>query len=76
MEKLGLEINRPYHDLYNFDERKLRYVGILKDLVVTLAQIPAKIIVMDVVFIDIPPKYEMLLSISGLKLWVAPNRWT
>jgi hypothetical protein len=41
----------------------------IKDLVVNLAQIPAKGILMDVVVVDIPPKYGMLLSRSwGAKL--------
>ena len=35
----------------------------IKDLVVTLAQIPAKIIVMDVVVIDGSSMYGMILSI-------------
>ncbi len=39
-------------------------MGLIKDLVVTLAQILAQSIVMDVVVIDIPPKFGMLLSRS------------
>jgi len=69
MEKLGLEITRPYGDLYSFDSRKVKCIGMIKDLVVNLAQIPAKSILMDVVVADIPPKYGMLLSRSwGAKL--------
>jgi ribonuclease HI len=69
MEKLGLEITRPYGDLYSFDSRKVKCIGMIKDLVVGLAQIPAKSILMDVVVADIPPKYGMLLSRSwGAKL--------
>jgi hypothetical protein len=69
MEKLGLEITRPYGDLYSFDSRKVKCIGMIKDLVVGLAQIPTKSILMDVVVTDIPPKYGMLLSRSwGVKL--------
>jgi hypothetical protein len=69
MEKLGLKITRPYGDLYSFDLRKVKCICMIKDLVVNLAQIPTKIILMDVVVIDIPPKYGMLLSRSwGAKL--------
>jgi hypothetical protein len=67
MEKLGLEITRPYEDLYSFDSRKVKCIGMIKDLVVNLAQIPAKSILMDVVVADIPPKYGMLLSRSILE---------
>jgi hypothetical protein len=69
MEKLGLEITRPYQDLYSFDSRKVKCLGMIKDLVVNLAQIPVKSILMDVVIVDILAKYGMLLSRSwGAKL--------
>ena len=64
MDKLGLEITRPYGDLYSFDSRKAKCIGMIKYMVVNLAQIPAKSILMDVVVADIPPKYGMLLSRS------------
>jgi hypothetical protein len=69
MEKLGLEVTRPYKDLHSFDSNKVRCIGLIKDLCITLVQIPAKSMVMDVVVADIPPKYGMLLSRSwGAKL--------
>jgi hypothetical protein len=37
MEKLGLEITRPYQDLYSFDSIKVKCLGMIKDLVVNLA---------------------------------------
>ena len=64
MENLGLEITRPYKYLYSFDSRKVKCMGMIKYLVVNLAQIPIKSILMDVVVVDIPPKYGMLLSRS------------
>jgi hypothetical protein len=39
-------------------------MGMIKDLVVTLTQIPVKSVLMDVVIVDIPPKYGFLLSRS------------
>jgi ribonuclease HI len=69
MEKLGLEVTRPYKDLHSFDSNKVKCIGLIKDLCITLVQIPAKSMVMDVVVADIPPKYGMLLSRSwGAKL--------
>jgi hypothetical protein len=69
MDKLGLQITRPYEDLYSFDSRRVKCMGMIKDLVVTLAQVPVKSILMDVVIVDIPPKYGLLLSRSwGAKL--------
>jgi hypothetical protein len=37
MEKFGLEITRPYQDLYSFDSRKVKCLGMIKYLVVNLA---------------------------------------
>jgi len=62
MEKLGLEINRPYHDLYSFDVRKVKCDGMIKYMVVTLAQCPVKSIMIDVVVVDVPANYGMFLS--------------
>jgi hypothetical protein len=67
MEELGLEVTRAYHDLYSFDSRKVQCLGVIKDLVVTLFQLPMKSVVMDVVVVDVPPKFGMLLSISWIK---------
>jgi hypothetical protein len=62
MEKLGLKVTRPYKDLHSFHSSKVRCIGLIKDLCITLVQIPAKSMVMDVVVSDIPSKYGMLLS--------------
>jgi hypothetical protein len=37
MDRLGLEITRPYGDLYSFDSRKVKCISMIKDLVVNLA---------------------------------------
>ena len=69
MEILDLDITRPYKDLFSFDSSQVRYLGLIKDLCVSLVQYPAKTILMDVVVANIPPKYGMLLSRSwGAKL--------
>ena len=64
MDNLGIDITRPYKDLYSFDSREVKCLGLIKDLVVSLHQIPEKILVMDVVMDDVPPKFGMLLSRS------------
>ena len=64
MEKLGLEVTRTYKYLFYFDSSKVRCLGLTKDIVISLAQIPAKNLVMDVVVAGIPPKFGMLLSRS------------
>jgi ribonuclease HI len=72
MDELGLDITRPYKDLFSFDSRKVKCLGLIKDLVMSLAQIPSKNMVMDVVMADIPPKFGMLLSRS----WVMKLKGT
>ena len=72
MHKLGLDITRQYHDLYSFDSSRVRCIGLIKDLVVSLDQIPMKNVLLDVVVADIPPGFGMLLSRS----WVAKLKGT
>jgi hypothetical protein len=62
MEELSLEITKPYQDLYSFDSKKVKCLGLIKDMVVYLAQLPMKSVVMDIVVANIPPKFGMLLS--------------
>ena len=55
MDELNLNITKPYHDLFSFDSRKVKFLSLIKDLVINLSQLPIKSIVMDVVVSDIPP---------------------
>jgi hypothetical protein len=67
MEELGLEIKKAYDDLYSFDSRKVQCLGVIKYLVVSLFQLPMKIVVMDIMVVDVTPKFGMLLSRSWIK---------
>lgn len=70
MKQLNLQVTKPYRDLYSFDSNKVKCLGIIKDMVVSLAQIPARSLVMDVVALDIPARFGMMLSRSwGAKFW-------
>ena len=60
MDELGLDITKPYHDLYSFVSRKVKCLGVIKDMAVTLSQLPMKSVVLDVIVADIPPKFEMI----------------
>ena len=62
MKELNLQITKRHRDLYSFDSKRVKCVGLIKDVVVSLAQIPAKSIVMDVVVVEIPARFGMLLS--------------
>jgi hypothetical protein len=67
MDELGLENTKAYHDLYSFDSRKVKFLGVIKYLVVTLFQLPMKSIMMDIVIADVSPKFIMLFSRSWIK---------
>jgi hypothetical protein len=62
MDELGLEVTKPYHDLFSFDSRKVICLGLIKYLVINLSQLSMRSMVMDVVVADIPPKFGLLLS--------------
>jgi hypothetical protein len=61
MEKLGLDITIPYKDLCSFDSKKLQCLGMIKYLEVGMVQIPRKFVMMNVMIVDVPPTYGMLL---------------
>jgi len=67
MEELGLDITKSYHYLFSFDSRKVKCLGLIKDLAITLTQMPMKNMVMDIVVADVPPKFGMLLSRGWIK---------
>jgi len=45
--------------MLSFDSRKVECLGIIKYLVVPLSQIPTNNMIIDVVVVDIPPKFGM-----------------
>jgi hypothetical protein len=67
MDELVHEIIKSHHDLYFFYSRKVKCLGVIKDLGFTLYQLPMKSIVMDIVVADAPPKFGMFLSRSWIK---------
>jgi hypothetical protein len=67
LDELGLEITKTYHDMYSFDSRKVKCLGVIKYLVVTLFQFPMKSVVMDIVVVDVPPKFGILWSRYWIK---------
>jgi hypothetical protein len=68
MDELGLEITKTYNDLYSFESRKVKCLGVIKDPVVTIFQLPMKSVVMDIVVVDVHPKFGMLFSRSWIKI--------
>jgi hypothetical protein len=50
----------------------VKFLGVIKDLVVSLFQLPMKSVVMDIVVANVPPKFGMLL----LRSWIKKLRGT
>jgi hypothetical protein len=67
MEELGLEVTKAYHDLYSFGSRRVKCLGVIKYLLVSLFQLPMKSVVMDIIVADVTPNFGMMLSISWIK---------
>jgi hypothetical protein len=51
-----------------FDSRKVKCLGVIKDLAVSMFQLSMKSVVMDIVVVDVPPKFRMLMSRSWIKI--------
>lgn len=67
MDNLELDITRPYIDLHSFDSRKIKCIGLIQDLVVSLHQMHEKSVVMDVVVTDVPVKLLYFYQGHGLQ---------
>jgi hypothetical protein len=62
MEQLNLRISRPYHNICAMDSKTIQVHGLIKGLQVHLAAFPDIMIEMDIVLIDVPDAWGMLLS--------------
>ena len=70
MEQMGLTISRPYQNVCAMDSREIDVVGIILNFPIKLAAYPDIGVTMDIVVIDVPDIWEMLL----LRKWVASLR--
>ena len=62
MEQLNLRVTRPYYNVCAMDEREDEVVGIILNLQVKLAKYTNINMSMDVVVINVPDNWGMLLS--------------
>ena len=61
MEQLNLRVNQPYHNVCAMDAREVEVVGIILNLQVKLVKYLDIDMSMDVVVIDVPDNWGMLL---------------
>jgi hypothetical protein len=64
MKQLGLKTTQPYGNVCGIDSRKVKVLGVCEDVDIFLIDFPHIIILMDIVVIDIPDAWGMLLSRS------------
>jgi hypothetical protein len=62
MEQLNLRISRPYHNICAMDSKTIVVHGLTKGLHVHLVAFPVIMIEMDIVVIDVPDTWGMLLN--------------
>jgi hypothetical protein len=62
MEQLNLRISRPNHNICALDSQTIEVHGLIKGLQVYLATFPDIMIEMDIVVIDVPDVWGMLLN--------------
>ena len=62
MEQLNLTISRPYHNICALDSQTIEVFGLIKGLQVYLAVCPDIMIEMDIVVIDAPDVWGILLN--------------
>lgn len=62
MEQLNLRVSIPYYNICAMDSKKIEVHGLIKDLQVHLLVYPDIMIVMDIVVVDVPDAWGMLLS--------------
>jgi ribonuclease HI len=62
MEQLNLRISRPYHNICALDSQTIEVYGLIKGLQVHLTVFPDIMIEMDIVVIDVPDLWGMLLN--------------
>jgi hypothetical protein len=67
MEELRLEVTKTYHDLYSFDSEKGEVPWVYQKLGRVLVPAANEELVMDIIVVDVPPKFGMLLSRSWIK---------
>jgi hypothetical protein len=62
MEKLGLKAKRPYRNVCGFESRAIPTHGVVENVEVCLGKYLERVIHMDIVVVDIPDVWGMLLS--------------
>jgi hypothetical protein len=62
MQKLGLKVTRPYRNVCGFESKAIPTHGVVENVEICLKEYPEKVIHIDIVIVDVPDVWGMLLS--------------
>jgi hypothetical protein len=62
MQQLGLKVTRPYRNVCGFESKAIPTHGVVENVEVCLKEYPEKVIHIDIVIVDVPDVWGMLLS--------------
>jgi hypothetical protein len=62
MQQVGLKVTRPYRNVCGFESKAIPTHGVIENVEVCLKEYPEKVIHMDIVVVDVPDVWGMLLS--------------
>ena len=62
MQQVGLKVTRPYRNVCGFESKAIPTHGVVENVEVCLKEYPEKIVHIDIVVVDVPDVWGMLLS--------------
>ena len=62
MQQMGLKVNRPYRNVCGFESKAIPTHGVVENVEVRLQEYPEKTVHIDIVVVDVPDVWAMLLS--------------
>ena len=62
MRQVGLKVTRPYRNVCGFESKAIPTHGVVENVEVCLREYPEKIVHIDIVVVDVPDVWGMLLS--------------
>jgi hypothetical protein len=62
MQQMGLKVTRPYRNVCGFESKAIPTHGVVENVEVQLKQFPEKTVHIDIIVVDVPDVWGMLLS--------------
>jgi hypothetical protein len=59
---MGLKVTRPYRNVCGFESKAISTHGVIENIKVQLKKFPEKIVRIDIIVVDVPDVWGLLLS--------------